>query len=69
MAKLQNIDDRHCEYDFENAFITYLEEEGWQFLLGGSIPCSSQKNVLYTDDMEQICTMLKCPFWIIVFKR
>ncbi len=53
MAKLQNYNGRYCEYDFENAFITYLEEEGWQYLPGGSIPRGSQRDVLYTDDMEQ----------------
>ena len=31
MAKLKNYNGRYCEYDFENAFITYLEEECWQF--------------------------------------
>jgi type I restriction enzyme R subunit len=53
MAKLQNYNGRYCEYDFENAFITYLEEEGWQYLSGSSIPRRSQRDVLYTDDMEQ----------------
>ena len=53
MPKLQSINGRYCEYDFENAFITYLEEEGWQYLPGGSIPRGSQRDVLYTDDMEQ----------------
>ena len=53
MAKLKNYNGRYCEYDFENAFITYLEEEGWQYLPGGSIPRGSQRDVLYTDDMEQ----------------
>lgn len=31
MAKLQNYNGRYCEYDFENAFITYLEEKDWQY--------------------------------------
>ena len=53
MPKLQIINGRYCEYDFENAFISYLEEEGWQYLPGGSIPRGSQRDVLYTDDMEQ----------------
>ena len=53
MPRLRNYNGRYCEYDFENAFITYLEEEGWQYLPGGSIPRRSQRDVLYTDDMEQ----------------
>lgn len=53
MAKLQNYNGRYCEWEFEYAFLSYLEEEGWQYLPGGSIPRSSQRDVLYLDDMEQ----------------
>lgn len=53
MSKLQNYSGRYCEWEFEYAFLSYLEEEGWQYLPGGSIPRSSQMDVLYLDDMEQ----------------
>lgn len=53
MSKLQNYNGRYCEWEFEYAFLSYLEEEGWQYLPGGSIPRSSQRDVLYLDDMEQ----------------
>ena len=53
MPKLQNFNGRYCESDFENAFISHLENEGWQYLSGNSIPRSSKRDVLYTDDMEQ----------------
>ena len=53
MAKLQNYNGRYCEWEFEYTFLSYLEEEGWQYLPGGSIPRSSQMDVLYLDDMEQ----------------
>lgn len=53
MAKLKNFNGRYCEWEFESAFITYLENEGWQYLPGNSILRDSQRDVLYVDDMEQ----------------
>ena len=51
MAKLKNFNGRYCEQEFENAFISYLEEEEWQYLAGSSIIRDSQRDVLYTDDL------------------
>ena len=53
MSKLQNYNGRYCESDFENAFISFLESEGWQYLAGSSINRDSQRDVLYIDDLEQ----------------
>lgn len=53
MARLKNFNGRYCESDYENAFLSFLEEEGWQYLSGGGIPRASQREVLYTDDLEQ----------------
>ena len=53
MAKLQNYNGRFCESEYEEAFLAHLEAEGWQYLPGGSIPRSSQRDVLYIDDLEQ----------------
>lgn len=53
MAKLKNYSGRYCEQDFEYAFLSFLEGEGWQYLPGNSIPRSSRREVLYTDDLEQ----------------
>ena len=53
MAKLQNFNGRYCESEYENAFIAFLEQEGWNYLAGNSIPRSSKREVLYTDDLEQ----------------
>ena len=53
MAKLQNYSGRYCESEYENAFLSFLEDEGWHYLSGNSIPRSSKREVLYTDDMEQ----------------
>jgi len=53
MAKLKSYNGRYCESDFENAFLSLLEEEDWQYLPGNSIPRNSRREVLYTDDLEQ----------------
>lgn len=53
MAKLKNFNGRYCEADFENAFLSFLEAEGWQYLFGNSIPRASRRDVLYVDDLEQ----------------
>ena len=52
MSKLKNYNGRYCESDYENAFLGFLEEEGWQYLPGNSIPRASRREVLYTDDLE-----------------
>ena len=53
MSKLQNFNGRYCESEYENAFIAFLEQEGWNYLAGNSISRSSKRDVLYTDDLEQ----------------
>ncbi len=53
MSKLQNYNGRYCEQDFENTFLSYLEDEGWQYLPGSSLARDSQREVLYADDLEQ----------------
>ena len=53
MAKLKNINGHFVESDFENALITFLEQEGWQYLYGDSIPRASKTEVIYTDDLLQ----------------
>ena len=53
MAKLKEYNGRYCEWEFEYTFLSCLEAEGWQYLPGGSIPRSSQREVLYIDDLEQ----------------
>ena len=53
MAKLQNYNGYYCESEYEYAFLSFLEDEGWNYLAGNSIPRSSKREVLYMDDMEQ----------------
>ncbi len=51
MAKLKNINGHFVESDFENALISFLEQEGWHYLYGDSIPRMNRKEVLYMDDL------------------
>lgn len=55
MAKhpLININGHFVESDFENALISFLENEGWQYLYGDNIPRANRKEVLYMDDLIQ----------------
>lgn len=53
MAKLQNYNGHYCESEYEYAFLSFLEDEGWHYLAGNSIPRDSKRDVLYMDDMEQ----------------
>lgn len=53
MSKLQEYNGRYCESEFESAFISFLENEGWTYLPGNNIVRESKTAVLYTDDMEQ----------------
>lgn len=53
MAKLQNYNGHYCESEYEYAFLSFLEDEGWHSLAGNSMTRSSKRDVLYADDMEQ----------------
>ena len=53
MAKLQNYNGHYCESEYEYAFLSFLENEGWTYLAGNRIPRDSKRDVLYMDDMEQ----------------
>ena len=53
MSKLQNYNGHFCEWEYEAAFLSCLEAEGWQYLPGTSIPRESRREVLYADDMAQ----------------
>ena len=53
MPNIRNYNGRYCEQQFEDAFLSFLEDEGWHYLAGNSMPRSSKREVLYLDDMEQ----------------
>lgn len=53
MATLKNYNGHYCESEFEYAFLSFLEDEGWHYLHGNSIPRENKTTVLYSDDMEK----------------
>ena len=53
MPSLHNYNGRFCESEYEDAFLAFLEAEGWHYLSGNSISRSSRREVLYADDLEQ----------------
>ena len=53
MAKLQSYNGRYCESEFENAFLSFLEEEGWQYLHGNSVARDKKTDVLCADDLTK----------------
>lgn len=53
MAKLQNYNGHYCESEYEYALLSFLEDEGWNYLAGNNITRNSKRDVLYADDMEQ----------------
>ena len=58
MSKLHNYNGRFCESEYENAFLTFLEREGWQYLAGNRVVRDSERDVLYADDLEQFLRSL-----------
>ena len=46
-----NYSGRFCESDFENAFIAFLEQEGWTYLSGDKIVRNNQREVLIEKDL------------------
>ena len=53
MARLHDYNGHYCEWEFEAAFLQYLEQVGWQYLSGKNLTRASKREVLYADDMEQ----------------
>ncbi len=53
MAKLKEFNGHYCESEYEYAFIAMLEAEGWQYLSGKELVRADNKEVLYTDDLQE----------------
>lgn len=53
MAKLKYHNGHYCESEYENAFISYLEKEGWEYLSGKDMTREKYSDVLYREDLEQ----------------
>lgn len=56
MSKLTNYNGRYCESDYENAFIGFLEVEGWQYVAGGKVVRNTRRDVLIADDFKKFIT-------------
>ena len=56
MSKLEEYNGHFCESEYEYAFITFLEKEGWQYLQGNKISRQTRRDVLYSDDLEHFLT-------------
>ena len=52
MSELKEYNGRYCESEYENAFIAFLQQEGWQYLPGNKIRRASRKDVLIEEDFK-----------------
>ena len=55
-SKLINYNGHFCESDFENAFISFLEQEGWTYMSGDEIVRANKKEVLLEKDLIDFLT-------------
>ena len=55
-SKLINYNGHFCESDFENAFIAFLEQEGWTYMSGDEIVRANKKEVLLEKDLIDFLT-------------
>lgn len=53
MSKLKQYNGRYCESEYENAFIGFLEAEGWKYSSGNNISRVSKRDVLIADDFKK----------------
>ena len=53
MAKLQEYNGLFCESEFECAFIAFLQDEGWEYLLGNNVKRVNKRDVLIEDDFKE----------------
>ena len=52
MAKLKEYNGHYCEWEFEYAFIGFLEAEGWKYSSGNDIPRANRREVLIEGDFK-----------------
>ena len=52
MVKLQEYNGRYCESEFECAFLSFLEAEGWKYTSGNNISRITKRDVLIADDFK-----------------
>lgn len=52
MSKLTNYNGHFCESEYEYAFISFLEKEGWKYSSGNNISRKTKVDVLIEDDFK-----------------
>ena len=53
MSELIEFNGRYCESEYEDAFIGFLEQEGWSYLSGVDMPRIYKRDVLNTEDLAK----------------
>ena len=53
MAQLKEYNGHYCESDYEYAFVSFLENEGWDYLSGNAMSRPDRREVLLNDDLEK----------------
>lgn len=52
MAKLKQYDGHYCEFQFESAFLGFLEKEGWTYTSGNDVSRRTKRDVLLESDFK-----------------
>lgn len=52
MIKLSKFNGHYCESEFKCAFLTFLENEGWEYCSGNDILRITKRDVLIADDLK-----------------
>ena len=52
MAKLKEYNGHYCEWEYEYAIISLLEDEGWQYISGNHVKRANKSDVLIADDFK-----------------
>lgn len=52
MAKLEKYNDKFCESEYESAFLTFLQNEKWEYTFGGDLK-RKKTDVLLEDDFKR----------------
>lgn len=56
MAKLKEYYGHYCEYEYEYAFIGFLEQEGWKYVSGNNMSRTTKRDVLFNEDLKTFLT-------------
>ena len=52
MSTFKEYNGHYCESEYEYAFISFLENEGWEYTFGNEVSRVSKKDVLIADDFK-----------------